>query len=318
MHQKIPFKKLVRVISCFALITLLVGACSVQKRRYQKGFYVSNSRTVFKSRELSETKTFNRIQPPDTCATIEFTDGTTIKGNIIASSGKDITYRYCMDDGRDHRSLKQRIKSITYANGIVEHYAPDTRPETPVPLTKNDSLSTTVEKNNTVQAEKSDSVKTYLCDHIIFRDGTEDDVVIKIIDDETVRYKLCSMPNGPDFVRKKSTVFMIRYRNGQKDIFKESNPVYPEVRTVNQNRPDFKTRETLAMVALSAAILGIYPLTFLGSVVGLICSLIYLQKHRIDPKLYPAKSPAKAALIISLIMLGILALILVIVLGLLA
>ena len=296
------------------VLLLITVSCSVQKRKYQKGFYFASIHKPFQVNNNAQAFV-STTATADSCATIYFTDGTSIKGNIIEINAKDIFYRYCIDDGKEHKSSKLRLKSITYANGRVENFEPNTRPDSPQPISVIEPKTIQVDTVKGVAITSSQpnpsaaTAATASCDVIIFKDGTEEDVQVKEVNDENVRYKLCSMLDGPDFVKSKDRIFMIKYRNGAKDIFTETNS-YPQVKTVNQNSdPNFKPREGLATASLTASILGIYPIWVLGSVVGLILGLLYLQKNRINPKLYPEVKAARAGVIIALIMLALEALV---------
>lgn len=298
-------------------LTLALASCGVQKRHYQKGFYVSNwqknPRVLHKS--FIETKT---TVVPDSCATIEFTDGTNIQCKIVSIGAKEVFYRYCADDGKEHKCLKQRLKKIQYPDGKVEHFAPFTGVEIPQPITTHEpnpnTQDTTIEELSPKQQVIENSIKTQTstCDVLILRDGTEEQVILKEIDDENIRYKLCSMPDGPDFVKKKSLVFMLKYKNGQKEIFKEQT--LNTAATPNIKAPKPKTG--LAIASLVLSILGIWPLTIIGSIFGLIFGLIYLQKNKMDPKLYPDRTVAKIGVIISAVILAILLLLILLILSL--
>ena len=290
---------------------LLLASCGVQKRHYQKGFYLANwpKNTTAPTRSFASEK---NAAVPDSCATIEFTDGTNIKCKIVVIGTKDVIYRYCPDDGKEHKCLKQRLKKIQYPDGKVEHFAPFTGVEIPQPI---NTVEPSPANTDTIAGELSpkqqvieNSIKTQTtaCDVIILRDGSEEQVVLKEIDSDNIRYKLCSMPDGPDFVAKKSQVFMLKYKNGQKEIFKEQALSTSTPPAVNAPKP----KNSQAVASLVFAILGIYPLTFFGSILGLIFGLKYLQKNKLNPEMYPDRTVARIGVIMSLVMLGILLIIL--------
>lgn len=58
-------------------------------------------------------------------------------------------------------------------------------------------------------------------DVIIMRSGEETQAIVQEIGDAQIRYKRFSNPNGPTYTMNKNEVFMIKYKNGEKDVFKD-------------------------------------------------------------------------------------------------
>lgn len=54
------------------------------------------------------------------------------------------------------------------------------------------------------------------------RNGDEIEVKVLKISDSEVEYKKWSNPNGPSYTVSKSDVFMIKYKNGEKDVFSDT------------------------------------------------------------------------------------------------
>lgn len=70
------------------------------------------------------------------------------------------------------------------------------------------------------------SLATSLCaivanaqDVIIFRNGEETEVKVEEITSNEVKYKKTSNPDGPSYILNKDDIFMIKYKNGEKDVF---------------------------------------------------------------------------------------------------
>ncbi len=59
-------------------------------------------------------------------------------------------------------------------------------------------------------------------DILVMRNGDELKVKIEEVLTESIKYKKFDNLGGPSYTVKKSSVFMIRYENGTKDVFKES------------------------------------------------------------------------------------------------
>lgn len=85
------------------------------------------------------------------------------------------------------------------------------------------------------------SLATSLCaivanaqDVIIFRNGEETEVKVEEITPNEVKYKKTSNPDGPSYIFNKDDIFMIKYKNGEKDVFApESNDIQAE----SQSKP---------------------------------------------------------------------------------
>lgn len=58
-------------------------------------------------------------------------------------------------------------------------------------------------------------------DIMIFKDGSEMEVKVVQINSDNVLYKKFNNLEGPDYTELKQIIFMIKYENGSKDIFKE-------------------------------------------------------------------------------------------------
>ncbi len=62
-------------------------------------------------------------------------------------------------------------------------------------------------------------------DIIIKRNADEIEAIVKEIGINTVTYKRYSNPNGPDYTISKSEIFMIKYANGEKEVFTDTPSV---------------------------------------------------------------------------------------------
>lgn len=139
---------------------LLIVSCSVQKRKYQNGFYVDwHSKTpakeTYASKSSKKTHTaptpvavreekqevaqqaipelhFNRhavtrsiktpqAAPEDTCDVLVFKDGSEIKGKVKEIGSSEIKYKRCdSPDGPTYISKSSDIFMVKYANGTRE------------------------------------------------------------------------------------------------------------------------------------------------------------------------------------------------------
>ena len=69
-------------------------------------------------------------------------------------------------------------------------------------------------------------------DLIIYQDGSEKQAKVLKINDDNVVFKKYSNLNGPEYTESKSNIFMIKYKDGESDVFNTSN-------TLNTSESDF-------------------------------------------------------------------------------
>jgi len=76
-------------------------------------------------------------------------------------------------------------------------------------------------------------------DIITLKNGNDIQAVVQEIGELDVKYKKFDNPNGPNYTLKKSEIFMIKYENGDKDVF-TNNPAPPITTTpvVEQSQRD--------------------------------------------------------------------------------
>ncbi len=189
------------------ILILLIAAgafgCSVQKRKYQKGFYVG-----WKHHKTED--------------------------HLIKTPTEDLR-------------VEAQLGDKTVAINAVDDNATEARQTPPL-----EALADGTEIKNL-------AVKQTTCDLLIFADGTEVEAKVTELNDAEVKYKRCDMPDGPVYSVRKSTLFMIKYANGTREIFKTEKPS-----SDIQNKPPVAKRtNTLAILALIFGILGIWPLTLL-------------------------------------------------------
>lgn len=71
-------------------------------------------------------------------------------------------------------------------------------------------------------------------DTIFMQDGEEIEAKVTEVLELKIKYKKYSNLNGPTYYLDKSEVFIIKYENGEKDIFKEERPVIEEAETLKK------------------------------------------------------------------------------------
>jgi hypothetical protein len=243
----------------FSLLILAFISCDVQKRRYQKGMYVSSRHAKIKAHPIAEhTLEQNKIQVQD-------------EVSLSADAGGS---------------------------------------QVPIPLGL-------LKKQSPPPADT--------CDILLFRDGSEIRAKITEVNNLEVRYKRCDNIDGPDFLTRKSDLFMIKYANGTREVIKEE----AQIQRPLPSRPGTAPRQTtnlgqqpLHPAANGTLLMGIISLVSLifalvfnfWFVVSAISGAIntirkfrqFNKQDRAEPGAYRGRGRAVTGLVLAIVTLSIL------------
>jgi hypothetical protein len=110
-------------------------------------------------------------------------------------------------------------------------------------------------------------------DVITLKSGDEIQAKVTEVGQTEVKYKRFDNPDGPTYTVNKSDIFMVKYQNGQKDVFKDEQPAQNNVSSSKENEDDGEfwkpykwTNQRLAGISLFADLGGF---GFTGSRYGL-------------------------------------------------
>ncbi len=238
-------KKIVIIL----LPLLILLSCSVQKRKYQKGFYVSSSR--------SKTQTKKPIND-------------------------DLVIKH-----------KKENKPETIDQIII---GVNTEPKTDVEASADIKLKPIKLITKAVFSLQKDDP----CDLITLKNGEEVSAKVLEITSIEVKYKKCDSPDGPLYVVKKSDVFMIKYSNGTKEVFKATEePKNSNQNNNSNNSGGQRTTHELAILALIAGIAGF--LFFIGSIPAIIMGNSAIKKINAEPDKYDGIEMAKIGKVLGII-----------------
>ena len=238
----------------FILPLIILISCSVQKRKYQKGFYVSNH----KQQKHVQKNVSGKLKKE------------TENDNLISKTNNLQTYN--SEDIDLSASLNNKTISLAKVH---------------LPLLTNENDS--------------------LCDILVLKNGDEVKGKVLEISPIEIKYKKCNMPDGPLYVVKKSDVFMIKYANGTKEVIKSEAAESNNTPTNNYNGP--LKMHSYAILAFVFSLLGFITYGLL-SILAIIFANMAIKKIRQEPNIYKGEPLAKAAKIIGIIMLTIMAIIL--------
>jgi hypothetical protein len=142
------------------------------------------------------------------------------------------------------------------------------------------------------------------CDVIIFRDGTEIKVKVREISGSEIKYKRCEMPDGPDYITSKSSVFMIKFSNGTREVMETP----PPRTTYNQPPPQqtpYKGKREMNINAILSLFFGIVGLFIGFGILAIVFGNKALNQMEKEPTRYKGRTIATIGRSLGFIKLGI-------------
>jgi len=116
------------------------------------------------------------------------------------------------------------------------------------------------------------------CDILITQDGDEFHCKVVEIGIDAVKYRKCGFTDGPLISIPRSSVFMIRYSNGDKEIIKPINkaPEKKEDYYENIKFPDAikKRVDVLGVIGFALSIASILPWWFVSALIGFFAGIV--------------------------------------------
>jgi len=143
-----------------------------------------------------------------------------------------------------------------------------------------------------------------ICDNILLTDGEEIQAKIIEISNNEIKYKRCDHVDGPTIILEKKKIFMITYSNGKKEIIKHEE--VKEIKEKNDNANQHKSyNKKINGFALSGFILSLIGIP----IIGLLFSLIGLDRIQKNPDVFSGEGFAITGIVISLVYIAIILLI---------
>lgn len=217
------FKEMIKQLlnrALFVIISsVLMLSCSVQKRNYQNGYYISykkhkasskvthassektllanttndrfapdsNDPIVSLSQAIAKNALGYNLNPNDTCADlIVFNDSSKVKAKILEITNESIRYKRCdYVEGPTYSVAQSKTAYIKFYNGLTETFT------------------------------KNQPAPKICRDSIMFISGNAMLASVIEITPEVIRYKSCNDPKGPTNEVNISNVGRIRYADGR-------------------------------------------------------------------------------------------------------
>lgn len=208
-------------LNSFLLLVLIcfLQNCTLQKRIYQKGYYVSfkKNKTIPKStieivsdinsndllasnnNDLSNIFT-KKTHPADSCGDLLiFNDSTRLAVKVVEINEQQVKYKRCDNfNGPQFSVYKNKVATIIYSNGVKE-----------------------------VLTKRSVGCK----DSLILINGNKMLVAVTEVTSEFVKYKSCNDLKGPERELSLSNIGKIRYSDGRVTKYNEVVITPPEQET---------------------------------------------------------------------------------------
>lgn len=224
---------------CIFLSLILFTHCSIQKRKYQKGYYFNFHKNTTKN-ELVKNNSF----------------------------GKELKLKQTVSQEETTKTLL--VKQLYKENNSIT-------------LTKTSSPPDSLTKDS--------------CDVILSQSGDEIRAKIQEITPHEIKYKKCNLPEGVLYVVDKSTVFMIRYANGTKEIIKSKKTEQQSGGVTKKPKIPNSVMLGLSLGAVSI----IYYFLFILGPLAILLGVKGLRKIESDKTKYRGKSMAKATIALGII-----------------
>lgn len=150
------------------------------------------------------------------------------------------------------------------------------------------------------------------CSEIIMRSGDIFKGVIIEVGVSEIKYKKCDFLTGPTYVFKKSDVLLIKYANGNKDVFQTEQPVKQETQPIKQvevinTYPARDTRkvETGSIISFVTGLVGgltpFFGLAVIFSIVAIITGIGSLSRIDKANSIYKGRGYAITGLVVGLV-----------------
>ena len=204
---------------------------------------------------------------------------------------------------------KQKEKSFNHAANLARK---STRPSASLEAKFDDKVSNFIE---TIEEEKQSKVlSAYMklknqsdstdseCSTIILRNGEKIFANVLEIGPDKIKYRRCSLPDGPDFVLMKNAIERIVFKNGEVEKI-NNEPIRREAeepeysRSPSPEKTQIPVNEPRAIPAFLFGLLGVLIFPLFGTA-GLALGNSSLKSIKEEPKRWKGKAFAQAGMIL--------------------
>lgn len=151
------------------------------------------------------------------------------------------------------------------------------------------------------------------CGTIQLLNGKKISVKILEVSSDEVKYRRCSMQDGPDFILKKNVIDRIIYANGEEDVMNDI-PYVRSNESADQVSPEYSSplavneeEQITEGLSLASMIVGIFALLtfpiFIIGIASIVLSISGKSKIKSDPKKWKGEEFATVGMILGIISL---------------
>lgn len=119
------------------------------------------------------------------------------------------------------------------------------------------------------------------CDQIILKNGDIIDAIVLEIGIKEVKYKKCANQEGPTYSILKTDIFMIKYKNGDKDMFKDEEQIQDKPQEESSIYDDYSRNNNyggsvdgLAIASLVTGLVGLITGWAISGIIGFALGLL--------------------------------------------
>ncbi len=143
----------------------------------------------------------------------------------------------------------------------------------------------------------------------LFRNGEEVEAKIIEVGIDEIKYKKCNNLEGPIYTSLKKDVFMVKYSNGDKDVYEEEKPLASEAKTGGDISKPARPHAggvvglVLSIVGLAVGYFILWPLGFLG-VPAIVLGSVAVAAKKKHPEKYKGIATGVLAIIFGILALA--------------
>lgn len=213
----------------FLLLIFISFSCSIEKRLHTGGYHLKFNKNP-KNTQSSPEKKDLKIR-----SDIEISNE-----NLVSLNDGQIVAKEFVDGVNSNETSREKTTSIPLNHNLKSKFVPSSN-------------------NQNFNQDET-------CDTLITREGEE--LIVKILEfgESTIKYKKCDQLEGPTYTIKMAEVFMIKYANGAKDVFKAKEVA--KVKNEPLQAEKKVTVEPFSIISFILGVIGIIIMLLINPVLG--------------------------------------------------
>ncbi|MBI1305317.1 MAG: DUF4190 domain-containing protein [Bacteroidetes bacterium] len=263
---------MIRNLLLFLTLILAISSCTIQKRRYNRGFYLEG---------------FTRNGAKNHAEKLNFKPLLKASKDLVNNDSLQFTLQRLKHAGLP--PIEEFKKTQIAGSELNEH-------------AKNKNTEKFFNDLNRVE-NNADPEK---CDHIIFSNGDEAEVLITDITTDSIFYTPCDQPDGEIIGQSVKSVFMVKRADGSKQTFDNTQHEVPESHPSKSLQNEDRTIPASAIVSLISGIMiyltaavGIAGVGLILIVLAMVTGIVALSKIKSNPNEYRGSAMAITGIVLA-------------------